>query len=188
MALWSLEEFQGVAVLTFDVPERRANVLSQSALLELDRVLAELARRPPDGLVIRSGKPKGFIVGADVYEFQRIGNSARAAELARAGQMVFDRLAALPFTTVALIHGQALGGGLELALAATYRVASDHPDTRLGLPEIKLGIHPGFGGTQRLPQRVGHLAALDLMLKGRAIGAREARRIGLVDAVVPERH
>ncbi|MHB1587311.1 MAG: 3-hydroxyacyl-CoA dehydrogenase NAD-binding domain-containing protein [Acidiferrobacteraceae bacterium] len=188
MAFWSVEEFQGVAVLTFDTPGRRANVLSQSALLELDRVLAELARRPAEGLIIRSGKENSFVVGADVYEFQKIRDSARAAELARAGQMVFDHLAALPFPTVALIHGKALGGGLELALAASYRIATDDAGTRLGLPEIKLGIHPGFGGTVRLPRLVGDLAALDLMLKGRAVSAREARRIGLVDEVVPERH
>lgn len=188
MELWSLEETAGVATLTFDVPGRSANTLSQSALLEFDRVLALLSARPLQGLILRSAKPKNFIVGADVYEFQKIGNSARAAELARAGQRVFDRLAALPFPTVAVIRGACLGGGLELALACRYRIACDCADTVLALPEVKLGIHPGFGGSIRLPALIGDLAALDLIMSGRQVRPREARGLGLVDAVVPERH
>jgi 3-hydroxyacyl-CoA dehydrogenase/enoyl-CoA hydratase/3-hydroxybutyryl-CoA epimerase len=188
MALWSLEEAGGIAILTFDTPGRRVNVLSQSALVEFDRVLTELARRPIEGLIVRSGKPKGFVVGADVYEFQKIRNSARAAELARAGQMVFNRLSTLPFPSVTAIHGSCLGGGLELALATSYRIASDDPKTRLGLPEVKLGIHPGFGGTVRLPRLIGDLPALDLMLSGRTLRSRAAKKLGLVDEVVPERH
>lgn len=188
MQLWSLEEAAGIATLSFDTPGRSANTLSQSALMELDHVLATLSARPLQGLIIRSAKSKNFIVGADVYEFQKISNSARAAELARAGQLVFNRIAMLPFPTVAAIRGACLGGGLELTLACTYRVACDCGDTVLGLPEVKLGIHPGFGGCIRLPELIGGLAALNLIMAGRMVRPREALRTGLVDAVVPERH
>jgi len=177
-----------IGFLTLDVAEQSTNVLSQDVLRELDQLLAELATLPLAGLVIRSGKPGGFIAGADVREFQRIGDAAGATELARAGQQVYARLGELSFPTVAVIHGFCLGGGLELALACRYRVARDDATTRLGLPEVRLGIHPGFGGTVRLPPLIGHLPALDLMLTGRTVRAKEALRLGLVDEVVPERH
>ena len=185
---WRLEVRDEVATLMLDVVGQAANVLSQEVLRELDQVLVELEAKPLKGLVIVSGKPSGFIAGADVNEFEKITDPARAAELARAGQHVFNRLAALPFPSVAVIHGYCLGGGLELALACTYRIALGNPDTRLGLPEVRLGIHPGFAGTVRLPRLIGHLRALSLMLTGRTVGAKEARRLGLVDDVVPERH
>lgn len=184
---WQLEITDDVATLTLDVAGS-ANTLSQEVLHELDQHLRALEAKPLQGLILRSGKPSGFIAGADVREFTRITDPARAAELARAGQHVFNRLARLPFPSVAAIHGYCLGGGLELALACTYRVASDDPSTRLGLPEVRLGIHPGFGGTVRLPPLIGDLAALDLMLTGRRLGAKEALRLGLVDEVVPIRH
>ena len=185
---WQLEEDQGSAVLTLDVAEQRANSLSSAVMQELDQVLTLIESRSYRGLIIRSAKASGFIVGADVYEFQKISDSVRAAELARGGQMVFNRLEQLPFPTVALIHGNCLGGGLELALACSYRIAREDDDTRLGLVEVRLGIHPGFAGTERLPRLIGHLPALNLMLTGRTVGAREARRLGLVDETVPERH
>lgn len=188
MAHWSVGEADGIATLTLDVENKAANILSQQVLLELDQALAELAGKPLQGLIIRSAKANGFVVGADVNEFRRIADSARAAELSRAGQLVFNRLESLPFPTVALIHGSCLGGGLELALACTYRIALDNEKTRLGLPEVKLGIHPGFAGTVRLPALVGQLAALDLMLTGRTLSASAARKLGLVDEIVPERH
>lgn len=188
MAHWRFEENGNIGTLTVDVEGKSANALSQSVLLELDQMLAELALRPLQGLVIRSGKANGFIVGADVTEFRKITDSARAAELTRAGQLVLNRLESMPFPTVALIHGNCLGGGLELALACTYRIARDDEKTRLGLPEVKLGIHPGFAGTVRLPAVVGDLAALDLILSARTISASAARKMGLVDETVPERH
>jgi 3-hydroxyacyl-CoA dehydrogenase/enoyl-CoA hydratase/3-hydroxybutyryl-CoA epimerase len=185
---WRSETQDDIVTLTLDVANQSGNVLSQEVLHELDQLLADLESRTPRGVILRSAKPSGFIAGADVREFERIGDAARAAELARAGQRVFARIAALSCPTVAAIHGYCLGGGLELALACTYRIACEGPDTRLGLPEVRLGIHPGFAGTIRLPPVVGALPALDLMLTGRTVSASAARRLGLVDEVVPERH
>ena len=165
---WQLEiDADGIAWLSCDVPGSSANVLSATVLEALDAQLDDLEQRRPRGLVIRSGKAGGFIAGADVREFTRLATHAEALQVIRRGQAVFDRLAALPFPTLALIHGYCLGGGLELALACRYRVARDDTGTRLGLPEVRLGIHPGFGGTVRLPALVGSLPALDLMLTGR---------------------
>ncbi|MBI3899464.1 MAG: enoyl-CoA hydratase/isomerase family protein [Gammaproteobacteria bacterium] len=177
-----------IAFLELDVAGQSANVLSGEVLDELERLLNELGARRLRGLVIRSGKSSGFIAGADVREFGQVGNAQQAAELARRGQVVFERLATLSFPTLALINGFCLGGGLELALACTYRVARDDASTRLGVPEVRLGIHPGFAGTVRLPALIGHLSALDLTLTGRTVAAKAARKLGLVDELVPERH
>lgn len=185
---WTLSEADGIADLTLDVADRRHNVLSREVLAELDQILTSLEGRPLRGLIIRSLKPNSFIVGADVHEFRRITDAARAAELTRAGQLVLQRLHLLAFPSVAVIHGPCLGGGLELALACSYRVACDDERTSLGLPEVKLGIHPGFGGTVRLPALIGPLPALSIMLSGRAIAARQAHKLGVVDRLVPERH
>jgi 3-hydroxyacyl-CoA dehydrogenase/enoyl-CoA hydratase/3-hydroxybutyryl-CoA epimerase len=185
---WHLDYHTDHALLTLDVAGQSANVLSQDVLLELDRHLGELEDKPLQGLIIRSGKASGFIAGADVREFERITDPVRATELAQLGQQVCARLAGLPFPSVAVIHGFCLGGGLELALACSYRLAREDTATRLGLPEVRLGIHPGFAGSVRLPPLVGDLAALDMMLTGRTVSAREARRLGLVDEIVPERH
>ena len=185
---WRLD-YQGEhALLTLDVEGQSANVLSQDVLREFERHLEELESKMLEGIVIRSGKTSGFIAGADVREFEKITESERATELAQLGQQVLSRLADLPFPSVAVIHGFCLGGGMELALACTYRIARDDPGTRLGLPEVRLGIHPGFAGTLRLPPLVGDFAALDMMLTGRTLSAREARRRGLVDGIAPERH
>ncbi|MHB8253851.1 MAG: 3-hydroxyacyl-CoA dehydrogenase NAD-binding domain-containing protein [Acidiferrobacter sp.] len=185
---WSLSEADDIADLVLDVPERRHNVLSRKVIAELDQILATLEGRPLRGLIIRSAKPQSFIAGADVHEFRRILDAARAAELTRAGQLVLRRLNVLPYPSVAIIQGTCLGGGLELALACSYRIACDDERTSLGLPEVKLGIHPGFGGTVRLPALIGALPALALMLSGRTIPARQAHKLGLVDERVPERH
>ncbi len=185
---WRLEYDTDHAVLTLDVEGQSANVLSQEVLNEFDQRLDEIEGKPLKGLIIRSGKASGFIAGADVREFVTITDPVRAAELAQLGQQVFTHLAGLPFPSVAVIHGFCLGGGLELALACTFRIARDDTSTRLGLPEVRLGIHPGFAGTVRLPPLVGDLPALDMMLTGRTVSVREARRLGLVDEIVPERH
>jgi 3-hydroxyacyl-CoA dehydrogenase/enoyl-CoA hydratase/3-hydroxybutyryl-CoA epimerase len=178
----------GIVWLHIDKANAGTNVLGSEVLRELDRHLEAIAGRAPRGLVILSDKPNGFIAGADIHEFTRIRTEAEALELVRLGQLVFNRLAGLSFPTVAMIHGFCLGGGLELALACRYRVALQDPGTRLGLPEIRLGIHPGFGGSVRLTPLVGGLKAMDLMLSGRSIDARQAKRIRLVDRVAPERH
>ncbi|MCO6413270.1 MAG: enoyl-CoA hydratase/isomerase family protein [Thiogranum sp.] len=177
-----------VAWLHFAKHGSSTNVLSASVLEDFYKELLDLAERAPRGLVILSDKSNGFIAGADVREFTRLENRDQALEAIQRGQEVFDRLAALPFPTVALIHGFCLGGGLELALACRYRVSRDDPSTRLGLPEVKLGIHPGFGGSARLTHLVGAVHAMDLMLSGRTVDGRTAARMGFVDHVVPERH
>lgn len=185
---WRVDIRNDIAWLAMDVADQNANVLSREVLLEFDQLVNEIAERPLKGVVIRSAKKSGFIAGADVREFQHIDDPAIAADMARTGQRILSRLAGLPFPSVAVIHGFCLGGGLELALACTYRVARDDASTRLGLPEVKLGINPGFAGTIRLPRLIGDLPALDMMLTGRTVSAKEARRSGLVDDVVPERH
>ncbi len=177
-----------IAWLHIDKAGAGTNVLGTEVLRELDRHLQAIATQTPRGLVILSDKKNGFIAGADIEEFTRIKSAAQALELINLGQSVFNRLAELNFPTVALIHGFCLGGGTELSLACRYRVARDDPGTRLGLPEVRLGIHPGFGGSVRLTPLVGGIKAMDLMLTGRTIDGRQAKRFGLVDVVSPERH
>jgi 3-hydroxyacyl-CoA dehydrogenase/enoyl-CoA hydratase/3-hydroxybutyryl-CoA epimerase len=181
---WKLErDSDSIAWLTLDKPGTSANVLSSSVLLELDALLEPLARNPPRAVIIVSGKKSGFIAGADVKEFTGIKNVEAAYRLVRAGQEVLNRLEALACPTVAAIHGFALGGGLELALACRYRVAAG--DLSLGLPEVQLGIHPGFGGTVRSVRLVGVRPAMEMMLTGKPVRGDKALRIGLVDKLVP---
>jgi len=177
----------GILWLSLDRADSSSNTLSVDVLAELGRVLAQVVRLRPRGLVLRSAKPDGFSPGADIGEFARLAGAAEALAHCQLGQALFTALAQLPMPTVAMIHGPCLGGGLELALACRRRVASDAPGTRLGLPEVRLGIHPGFGGSVRLTDLLGPAPALDLMLSGRQLSARAALRMGLVDAVVPER-
>lgn len=188
MKHWQLHDADEHVTLVLDVAGASVNTLSREVMRELDEILIGLEQRSLTGLIIRSAKPAGFIAGADVHEFEHITDAATATRLARSGQQVFDRLADLPFPTVAVIHGHCLGGGLELALACRHRVAREDEGTRLGLPEVRLGIHPGFGGTVRLPALIGALPALQLMLTGRSVSARQAHKLGLVDDIVPERH
>ncbi len=183
---WRLEtDADGVAWLHMDRPQAGTNTLSHWTLQELNGVLSQLAQSPPRGLIILSDKPSGFIAGADVTEFTQLESRQQALEAIRLGQSVFNRLEAMPFPTLALIHGFCLGGGLELALACRYRVAQE--DATVGLPEVNLGIHPGFGGSMRLPRLIGAPRAFDLILSGRSVKGRQARRLGIVDAAVPER-
>ncbi len=182
---WQLEgRADGVVVVTIDREGQAVNALSQDMLIELGELLERLAIAPPAGVVFRSGKASGFVAGADVKEFQQFDAEGSVGDALFRGQQVFSRLAALPCPTVAAIHGFCMGGGTELALACRYRVASDDASTRIGLPEVKLGIYPGWGGSVRLPRLVGAPAAFDMMLTGRALSARAARAIGLVDKVV----
>ena len=175
---------EGVCWLTLDKAESGANTLSAEVLDELARELETLRATPPRGLVLESGKRSGFILGADVNEFSQLRDASQAAEMAARGQAVLGRIAALGVPTVAAIDGFALGGGLELALACDYRVAAASYERTLGLPEVQLGIHPGFGGSVRSVELLGPLAALDLMLTGRSLSPHEALKAGLVDAVV----
>src|SRR5207248_2494162 len=185
---WKLETDRGNVVwLSFDKQGASANVLSADAMAELDRILDELRARNPRGLIIRSAKDSGFIAGADVEEFTRINDADEAMRLVKRGWDLYNKLEALPFPTLALVSGFCMGGGVELALACRYRVAVDQPGTRFALPEVMLGILPGWGGVKRLPRLVGPTAALDMLLTGRAVDARRAKRLGLVDEAVPPR-
>ncbi|MGA3158626.1 MAG: enoyl-CoA hydratase-related protein, partial [Steroidobacteraceae bacterium] len=182
---WRLDrDADGIAWLTLDRPDKSANALSADILHELDAQLEALAGARPKGLVIRSGKKSGFIAGADIREFTTLRSPQEALAHILIGQRCFDRLEALPFPTVAAIHGFALGGGLELALACRYRVAVADAKLSLGLPEVQLGIHPGFGGTVRSVRLLGVQPAMELMLTGKPVRAERALAIGLVDKLV----
>ena len=184
-AAWAREvDADGIAWLTFDKPGTSTNVLSRDALLELDSHLKALASTKLRGLVIRSAKKSGFVAGADVKEFVALENEAQGVEMVRGAQKILDALEALPCPTVAIIHGFALGGGFELALACRYRVGIKGDNFSVGLPEVMLGIHPGFGGTVRAVRIGGVRAAMQMMLTGKALRADQARRAGFVDRLV----
>lgn len=182
---WKTElRHDGVLVLSFDREGESANTFGQDVLIELDTLIERIALEPPKGMILRSAKEKGFIAGADIREFQEFDRKGTIGDSIRRGQMLFQRIAELPFPTVSAIHGFCMGGGTEISLACTYRVASNDPSTKIGLPEVMLGIFPGWGGSARLPQLVGAPAAMDMMLTGRSLSASAARAIGLVDKVV----
>jgi 3-hydroxyacyl-CoA dehydrogenase / enoyl-CoA hydratase / 3-hydroxybutyryl-CoA epimerase len=175
-----------VAVVRMDLPGESMNVLNEDFQPEFAKVLEELERdRTVKGVVLASGK-KDFIAGADIKMLDKVSTAREAAEMARAGQRGMARIASFRVPVVAAIHGVALGGGLEVALACHGRVASDDRRTKLGLPECQLGLLPGAAGTQRLPRLVDIQTALDMLLTGKKIPAKKARKIGLVDEVVPE--
>ncbi len=186
MQHWRLEtDADRIAWLTFDLAGSGTNTLGSVPMRELDACLAEIESAKPRAVVLRSAKDGGFVAGADITEFTGLADLEQAYRLVRTGQQVFDRREALPMPTAAAIHGFALGGGLELALACDYRVAADDGKLNLGLPEVLLGIHPGFGGTVRTPRIVGAQAALDMMLTGKSLRAEQALKAGLVDRLVP---
>jgi 3-hydroxyacyl-CoA dehydrogenase/enoyl-CoA hydratase/3-hydroxybutyryl-CoA epimerase len=186
MSNWTLQvDADRVAWLSADLAGSSANVLSGDMVRELAAKLTEIAALRPIGLVVQSGKASGFIAGADIKEFVQIRSPAEGYALVRAGQSVMQQLEDLPCPTVAAIRGFALGGGLELALACTYRVGADDAALSLGLPEVLLGIHPGFGGTVRSVRLVGVRQSLELMLKGRPFRGARALSVGLLDELVP---
>ena len=176
----------GVVWLKIDKADSGANVLSGEVLLELNDLLEQLESDLPKGVVIYSGKRSGFVMGADVNEFTTIETPEQGYELIRLGQGVIDRLEALPCPTVAVINGFALGGGLELAMACDYRVALENDKRILGLPEVQLGIHPGFGGTVRAVRIAGVRPAMALMLTGAPINVKKGQSIGLIDRITSD--
>jgi len=187
MKHWRWEkDSQGLAWLTFDRQGESANTFSREAVEELDAVLQEILIASPKGLIIRSAKD-GFIAGADVNEFVNVKTPEEAASFVRLGWDVFEKLRLLPFPTTAMVNGFCMGGGLEVALACRYRVALDDPKVRFAFPEVMLGIWPVWHGLQWLPKRVGPTAAFDMLLTGKAVDAKRAKRIGLVDQAVPLR-
>ncbi len=182
---WALDiDADGIAWLTCDVPNASTNVLSAAVLQDLAARLEEIRIRSAKGVIVRSGKPNGFIAGADIKEFQGIQTPEHGYTLVRAGQAIIGQIEALPCPSVAALHGFVLGGGLELALACSYRVGADDATLSLGLPEVLLGIHPGFGGTARSVRTIGVRAAAELMLRGRTLRGAQALKVGLLDALV----
>jgi 3-hydroxyacyl-CoA dehydrogenase/enoyl-CoA hydratase/3-hydroxybutyryl-CoA epimerase len=176
-----------VGIITIDVPGEKMNTLKAEFAGQITAIIAE-ARRDPQlaGLVLISGKPDNFIAGADISMIDRCKSAQEAEALAKQGQEVMAMLDALPFPVVAAIHGACLGGGLELALACDARICSLDDKTRLGLPEVQLGLLPGSGGTQRLPRLIGVQQALPLILTGKTLRAKQARKLGVVDDAVPQ--
>lgn len=184
-----LEYTDNLAILTLDLPDSKVNILNRQLLEELDRHLTELAgRQDLRGLIVISGKEGNFIAGADLAAIENIRTPEEGRELAQQGQALYNRLAALPVPTVAAIDGACLGGGTELALACDYRIITDSSRSFIGLPETQLGIIPGFGGTQRLPRLIGLVEALKMITTGGRVFPKKARRLGLVDEVVPREH
>ncbi|PIQ82725.1 MAG: enoyl-CoA hydratase [Candidatus Omnitrophica bacterium CG11_big_fil_rev_8_21_14_0_20_64_10] len=175
---------QADAVWTLTISNPPANMLSRAVLTELDIFLETLVKNPVPKALVITGAGSFFVVGADIKEISEIKNGAEGEEAARLGQRVFDKLERLPVPTIVAVNGHCLGGGNEMAMACTVRIASDR--ARFGQPEINLGIIPGFGGTQRLARLVGKSRALELCLTGEMINAQTALQIGLVSQVAPE--
>lgn len=188
MKHWQLNKEEcGIAVAVLDRAGESTNALSAEVMAEFAQILDQLDLYPPKGLIVRSAKTAGFIAGADIGEFSQLDTPEKGRALVARGWDLFNRLAAVPYPTLALVRGHCLGGGLELALACRYILAVDEPGTKMALPEVMLGIFPGWGGMLRLPQRVGPAAALDMMLTGKGIDAKRAKKMGLADDCVPPR-
>lgn len=170
----------------FDLPGEKANKLSSPVLARLQQVIEELSRSQFKVAILVSRKKSIFIAGADIEEIKSLKTREDAVAACQAGQSLFSQLEKLPMTTIAAIHGACVGGGCEMVLACDYRISTNASSTKIGLPEIKLGVIPGFGGTQRLPRLVGLQGALDIILAGKTVPAKKALKLGLVDAMVPE--
>ncbi|WP_101960438.1 fatty acid oxidation complex subunit alpha FadJ [Vibrio harveyi] len=178
---------QNIAWLAIDVPNEKMNTLQAAFADEMKEIFAQLKDTSGvKGMIIHSLKPDNFVAGADVRMLEACTTASEAEALAKQGQELFQQLSDLPYPVVAAIHGPCLGAGLELALACDYRVCTDSDKTRLGLPEVQLGLLPGSGGTQRLPRLIGLLPSLDLILTGKQLRAKKAKKLGVVDACVPE--
>ncbi|MGA9333624.1 MAG: 3-hydroxyacyl-CoA dehydrogenase NAD-binding domain-containing protein [Rudaea sp.] len=173
----------GILILTLDRADASVNALNRAVLDELAQIVERLSFEPPKGIVIRSGKANGFVAGADIHEFEEYEKQGTVLDSIQYGQRVFQSLAQLRCPTVAAIHGFCMGGGTEMALACRYRVATRDASTKIGLPEVMLGIHPGWGGTARLPRLIGAPQALPIMLTGKSVRAEAALGLGLVDAL-----
>jgi 3-hydroxyacyl-CoA dehydrogenase / enoyl-CoA hydratase / 3-hydroxybutyryl-CoA epimerase len=181
----SVEVTDGIAIITFDLPNESVNKLNRAVKDEFVALVSRLERDTAvQAAVFISGKPDVWIAGADIEEFLALKTATDAERLSRDGQMLLDSVEHLRIPIIAAIHGACLGGGLETALACRYRIATDHPKTVLGLPEVQLGLIPGAGGTQRLPRKIGLTNALDLILTGKNVRAKKALQIGLIDELV----
>ncbi len=174
--------------LTFDRANNSVNAFNRDVLEELDAILENIKNENLNGLILQSGKENGFIAGADIEQFDQIHTANDAIAVMRSGQKIFDKLEQLRFPTLAMIKGFCMGGGTEIALACKFRIACDDDTTQIALPEVKLGIHPGWGGTVRMPRLIGAMKAMDLILSGRSLRASAAAKMGVVDAIAPLRH
>lgn len=187
---WRLEtDSDKILWIYFDKANASVNTMDRETMEELADIVDNLTRdNEHKGVIIASGKKSGFIAGADISQFTKFKDIDEAAQLLRYVHNIFDKIENLHIPTVAMINGFCLGGGTELALACQFRVAEEGNKTRIGLPEVKLGIHPGWGGSVRLPRLIGALQALDLILTGRTVSGKAAAKMGFVDISVPERH
>jgi 3-hydroxyacyl-CoA dehydrogenase / enoyl-CoA hydratase / 3-hydroxybutyryl-CoA epimerase len=175
------ESDDGVVTLTLDRADSKVNAISRTVLDELGQIVERLAIDKPTGVIIHSAKPSGFAVGADIKAFVEYARHDTVLENIEHGQRVYESLARLPCPTVAAVHGACMGGGTELILACRQRIAAEDDKTRIGLPEVMLGIHPGWGGTARLPRLIGATEALPLMLTGKSLSAKRALSLGVID-------
>lgn len=175
-----------LTVVSVNVADRSVNVFHESVIVELEQVVSSLETQSAGVIVFRSSRESGFFAGADVHEIASLSDASEIDSVLLRGQQLFERVERLPVPTIAAIHGPCLGGGLEFALACRSRIALNSRTTRLGLPEVQLGLIPGWGGTQRLPALIGIADALPMILQGKKLSAAEAEKIGLVDAVFEE--
>jgi len=180
---WKTHDDEGVITLTLDRADSSVNAISRAVLDELEQIVERLAIDMPAGVIIHSAKASGFAVGADIREFVEYARQDTVRENIEHGQRVYEALARLPCPTVAAVHGACIGGGTELILACRQRIAIDDDKTRIGLPEVMLGIHPGWGGSARLPRLIGATEAMPVMLTGKPLSARRALSLGVVDAI-----
>ena len=184
---WRLDyDLDQICWLTIDRAGESTNSLSQEVMTELELIITHLEANHPKALILQSGKKNSFIVGADVREFEQVQSVEEAEGFIRDVHRVFDRVEALPFPTAVTINGYCLGGGLELALCFDYRIVANTEATRLGFPEVRLGIYPGFGGSARTTRQIGGFQAMQIMLTGRMLRAHQAKGLGLVDQLVGE--
>jgi 3-hydroxyacyl-CoA dehydrogenase/enoyl-CoA hydratase/3-hydroxybutyryl-CoA epimerase len=179
---WKTHDDEGVITLTLDRAGSSVNAISRAVLDELEQIVERLAIDMPAGVIIHSAKASGFAVGADIREFVEYAKQDTVRENIEHGQRVYEALARLPCPTVAAVHGACMGGGTELILACRQRIAVDDDKTRIGLPEVMLGIHPGWGGSARLPRLIGAIEAMPVMLTGKPLSAHRALSLGVVDA------
>jgi len=186
MSAFTLKIENKIATLMFDMPDSNVNLLSIKVMKELELILDELKDSDKiDVLLFKSAKKDVFIAGADISEIESLNNKEKAYELVRNGQIILSKIAILPFFTVAVIDGACLGGGFELALNCNYRIATQNDKTKIGLPEVNLGVLPGFGGTQNLKYLIGKQKSLELILGAKIINGKKAQRLKMVDACVP---
>ena len=186
VSAFRIERDGDLAIIWFDLPGEKVNKFSSAAMTEFSSIVDAMEKSPEiKRIIIASGKPSIFIAGADVSEFTKAATPDQARQYTRFGQQVLHRFSKLPQVKVAAINGACVGGGCELAISCDWRVMTDSPKAQIGLPEVKLGIFPAWGGATKLPRLIGLPAALDIILNGKTVDGKRAKRMGLVDEVVP---